>query len=115
MNPLVCLPLNYWLSWITGIVVVVAAVVGIPTAIFGARHGSRLAIELCAKQQGCVMRVTEEQKQTTQNLQSQLEALHAQNPELFSRMNKAMKRALNDTGEHPAIPERPRVKKPSGE
>jgi hypothetical protein len=77
----------------------------------GARSGAKQAIALCSSHWECAMAKDEERKENTQNMTKQLEALHKQDPELFRRMNRAMKRALEDTGEHPAIPENARAKK----
>jgi hypothetical protein len=100
MNALVILPLWQVLLGALGI----AATVGFPSALLGARYGAKLAIEMCSKQQGCAMRVTEERKQTTQDLEAQLAALHLAHPEL-KEAREAMNRVLADTGENPAIPE----------
>jgi hypothetical protein len=100
MNALVILPL--WAAFLGAIGI--AAMVGFPSALIGARYGAKLAVDLCAKQQGCVMRVNQERKQTTQNLEEQLAALHVAHPELKAA-REAMNRVLSETGENPAIPE----------
>ena len=100
MTALVVLPLWQVLLGVLGI----AALVGVPSAFFGAKYGARLAVELCAKQQGCAMRLGEERKHDTQNLEEQLRALHAAHPELKAA-RAAADRILRETGESPAMPE----------
>lgn len=99
MNALVILPLWQVLLGALGI----AATVGFPSALLGARYGAKLAIEMCARQQGCAMRAADERKQTTQNLEEQLASLRKAHPE-FQAVREATDRVLADTGEHPAIP-----------
>jgi hypothetical protein len=101
MNALVILPLWQVLLGALGI----AATVGFPSALLGARYGAKLAIEMCARQQGCAMRAADERKQTTEDLEAQLAALHLKHPELKAA-REAMNKVLADTGENPAIPER---------
>ena len=105
MSPLVCMPLSHWLSWVAALVAIVGAGVGVPVGVFCAKHGAKVALELCAEQNGCALRITAERARTTQDLEKQLQALHAKHPEI-SRMNTAMKDALKDTGEGlPVVPE----------
>ena len=106
MNPLVCQPLWHWLTWVAAI----AAGVAIPVGISCAYAGAALAIRLCAKQQGCAMRMGKEKQQTTQDLEEQLRALHLKHPEL-AQARRAMAAILKESGDHPAIPERVRAKK----
>ena len=109
MNPLVCMPLYHWLSWVAGIVALVAVVVGTPIGILCAYSGAKLAIRACAKQQGCAMRISREKAQTTQDLSEQIAKMRAENPELAA-IHEAARKALEETGNHPAIPERHRAK-----
>ena len=68
MNPLVCMPLHSWLSWVAALVVVVGVAVGGPVGIFCARHGAKLAIKLCSQTQGCAMREAEERRRPRRTL-----------------------------------------------
>ena len=105
MNPLVCMPLHSWLSWVAALVVVVGVAVGVPVGIFCARHGAKLAIKLCSQTQGCAMREAEEKAQTTQDLEAQLRALHLKHPEL-AKARKAMDAVLKESDPNlPAMPE----------
>jgi TolA-binding protein len=103
LNALIIIPVWAAILGAVGI----AAMVGFPSALLGARYGAKLAVELCAKQQGCAMRVNQERQQTTQNLEEQLAALHKKHPEL-AKAREAMNRVLKDTGENVAIPEKPK-------
>lgn len=105
MNPLVCMPLSHWLSWVAALVAVVGVSVGVPVGIFCAKHGAKLAIKLCSQAQGCALRVADEKAQTTQDLEAQLRALHLAHPEL-AQARRAMDAILKETGDHPAIRER---------
>ena len=100
MTALVVLPLWQVLLGVLGI----AALVGVPSAYFGAKYGAKLAVELCAQQMGCEMRIEKERKQDTQNLEEQLRALHSRHPELKAA-RAAADRILRETGENPAMPE----------
>jgi len=100
MSALQCLPTWEWLGYLVAVIGVVGTGVGIACAYAGAK----LAIKLCAKQQGCKMRIDAERAQTTQDLEAQLRALHMSHPEL-SKLRRATDAALRETGENPAIPE----------
>ena len=103
MNAIQCIPLWQWFGYVAAIVVVVAAVVAIPSAYLAAKHGARLALEICSKHWGCVMRTEEERAQTTQNLEEQMRKLRMEHPEI-AKTREAMKKALKDTGENQAVP-----------
>jgi hypothetical protein len=96
--------MSHWLSWVAALVVVVGAVVGVPVGVFCAKHGAKVALELCAEQNGCALRITAERAQTTQDLEKQLQALHAKHPEILKARAEAQ-RILHESGEHPSMPE----------
>jgi len=78
---------------------------GVLGVAFGSAYlGAKTAISMCARQNGCAMRVKKEKGSITQNLEEQLRALHAKHPELKA-MRKSSDAALEATGEHPVIPE----------
>ena len=110
MNAIQCLPLWQWFGYVAAIVVVVAAVVAIPSAYLAAKHGASLAIVICSKHWGCVMRVEKEREQTTQSLEEQLATLRSNNPEIAA-MHEATKKALKGTRENPIVHPRTRAKK----
>ena len=103
------MPLYHWLSWVAALVVVVGAAVGVPVGIFCAKAGAKMAVELCSKAQGCALRMAKEKAQTTQDLSEQIAKMRAENPELAA-IHEAARKALEETGNHPAIPERHRAK-----
>jgi len=103
MSPLVCMPFSHWLAWSAGLLFVVGSAC--------AYSGAKLAIRLCAKQNGCAMRIEREKAQTTQDLTEQLRILREKNPELAA-IHEAARRALSDSGTHSVIPERKGETKP---
>jgi hypothetical protein len=104
MNPLVCMPLYHWLSWVAALVVVIGVAVGMPVGVFCAYAGAKKAIKMCSRQNGCAMRIEEERNKATQDLTEQVRRMREANPELAA-LHEAARRALNDTGEHQTIPE----------
>src|ERR1019366_7392185 len=104
MNPLVCLPLSYWLSSVAVIVAVVGLAVGVPVGVYCAKSGAKLAIKLCGEQNGCALRIADEKAQTTQDLEKYLQELHAKHPEIL-RARAAAQAILRDTD--PTLPAMP--------
>ena len=78
MNHLAVLPVWQLLM----LVVVVAAGTSIPSAVFGATRGARMAIELCSQHWGCPLAQAGERAQNTADLADQLAALRAAHPEI---------------------------------
>jgi hypothetical protein len=82
------------------------------TGWLGARQGARQAIALCSAHWGCAMVAEKKRIDDTQNLRKELDEMHAKAPDLFDRLNRAMRKALKDSDPNlAAIPERPRAKK----
>jgi hypothetical protein len=90
-------------------VIVVGAAVGVPVGIFCAKYGAKLAIEMCGEQNDCALRIKDEKKQTTQDLEKQLQALHAKHPEIL-RARAAAEKLLRDTGENPVVRDKEKPK-----
>ena len=90
------MPFSHWISWTTGILFVACSA--------SAYVGAKLAIRLCAKQNGCAMRIAKEKKQTTQDLREQLEALEKARPDLKQR-REAMEKLADTDPNLPSIPE----------
>ena len=70
-----------------------------------------MAIRLCSETEGCALRIADEKKQSTHDLEAQLRALHLKYPEL-AKARRAMDAVLRDTDPNlTAVPDRPRAKK----
>jgi hypothetical protein len=90
------MPFTHWLAWTAGLMFVIGTLC--------AFAGAKLSIILCSKQSGCAMRVSAERKQTTQDLEKQVQAMHQKYPELL-KIRAEAQRILKETDENPAIHE----------
>ena len=109
MSALIVIPLWQALVFLATVVLVVAPAVGVPSAIFGARYGAKLAVEACAKHWQCPIYQAAANATDTADLEEQLLALRAEHPEI-AKARAAMLAADKEAA--PAPPrERARAKK----
>ena len=88
MTHVVVLPVWQLLAIVAGIVLVVAPAIGIPSAIFGARYGARMAIATCSQHWDCNMAKAEEREGWTRQLVRQHEELIREHPDALAARQK---------------------------
>jgi len=88
VTELVALPLWQILAMVAGIVLVVAPAIGVPSAIFGARYGAKIAIELCSQQWDCNMRKAAVNKGWQKRLRRELDEAKREHPDVLAEQRR---------------------------
>jgi hypothetical protein len=106
MTELVAIPLWQLLTMVTSIVLVVAPAIGIPSAVFGARYGAKMAIQVCSQHWDCNMTKASERVGWTKQLKRQHDELMREHPDAL-----AIRRAAEDVdrAEQPKVDTRIRA------